>query len=131
MKKLILSAGLFVAILCVALLAKAGVIVAGSPLVVNNTTTTNSIVYAFSYNPTLNQYSVQHGVLTATNDIAIKIYVNVTSNIVNAVQVGTWYPNTLAAATEIIPANLFVVTNYTFTSVTTTNSQSIYMTYGQ
>jgi hypothetical protein len=108
----------------------APVIVAGSPLTVNGTTT-NAITYAFSYNPTLQQYTVQHGALTNTSDIVVKFYANVTSNIVNAVQIGNWSPNTTNAATEIIPANVYTVTNYSFTSITTVNSQNLFMSYGQ
>lgn len=132
MKKFAVCLSVLIAIaLGIVAIHAAPVIVAGSPLAVNNTTTTNSITYAFSYNPTLNQYSVQHGALAATSDIVVKIYANVTSNIVNAVQIGTWSPNTTNAATEIIPSNVFSVTNYCFTSITTTNSQNIYMSYGQ
>jgi hypothetical protein len=122
----------FCALLVAASVAMAGVvIVAGSPLTVDNTTTTNSIAYALTYSPSLQQYTVQHGALANTNDLLLKFYVNVTSNIVNAVQVGTWHPSNTNAATEIVSPSAFTFTPYAFTSVTTTNSQDVYISYGQ
>jgi hypothetical protein len=68
--------------------------------------------------------------LGATTDIQIKIYggVNGTNN---AVQVGLWYPSQTNAATEVIYAGALSVTNQTFVSITTTNSQQVYIGYGQ
>lgn len=132
MKKFLASALLLIAVLVALVAHTSPVIVAGDPLTVNDTTATNTIALAFSFNPLLSQYTVQHGALASTNDIQVDIYANVTSNVVNAVKVGTWHPSNTNAATETIYANQFALTNYTFTTITTTNNQTgLYMTYGQ
>ena len=132
MKKLFSACGL-VALLCLlSLTVRAGVTIeAGSPLTVNNTTTTNAILQALTYTPSLQQWSVVHGAMASTNDLFLKFYSNVTSNIVNAAQIGVWHPSNTNAATETISASAFPFTIYTFTSVTTTNSQNVYISYGQ
>ena len=105
-------------------------IIAGAPATVNNTTFTTAVVTAFQYNPALQQYSITHCSLQQTTDIAIKIYAGVNGTN-NPTQVGVWYPSYTNATTEYIYSGAMLVTNYTFASITTTNSQQLYIGYGQ
>ena len=131
MKKLLLPLAIFfVLIACIFIARATPTIIAGSPVTVSSATYTSAVVTAFSYNPSLQQYSITHNALGNTTDIALKIYVSLNSTN-NPVFVGTWYPSSTNAATEYAYAGSFFATNYTFVSVTTTNSQQIYIGYGQ
>lgn len=131
MKKLLLPIGvLFVLVTCIFIARATPTIIAGSPVTVNNVTYTSAVVTAFSYNPSLQQYAITHNALQQTTDISLKIYISLNSTN-NPVFIGTWYPANTNAATEYAYAGSFYATNYTFVSVTTTNSQQIYIGYGQ
>lgn len=106
-------------------------IIAGSPITVNNVSYTSAVVNAYSYNPAFQQLAVTHGALQQTTDIAIKVYLNLVQNSNAPTFIGTWYPANTNATTEYIYAGSFFGTNYAFCSITTTNSQQLYIGYGQ
>ena len=107
----------------------APVIIAGSPATVNNTTSNFLATAAFAYNPTLQQFSVTHGGLANTNDI--KLNIQATLDSANYVTVGSWSPAFTNAGTEIIYQGVYSVTNLVRCQVVTTNSQTIYISYGK
>ena len=132
MKKLILASVFALIAVAIVFIARAApTIIAGSPVVVNNASANTSVTPAFSYNPTLQQFQITHGALGATTDIALKIYVGVSGSTNNCVQVYTWYPSFTNATTETVPAGVIPIPNYVFGTITTTNSQSLYGSYGQ
>jgi hypothetical protein len=136
MKKVVVLLALVVGVAVVWLAHAAPVIVSGSPQTVTGSygspaTGTGLVAVAFFPNPTLQQWSIQHGTLNNTNDISIGIWINTTSNFVNAVQIGTWHPANTNATTELIYPYSFTVTNYTFPIISTTNAQSFFIQYGQ
>lgn len=105
-------------------------IVVGTGATVNNATTAYTAVLSFTYNPALQQYTVVHGSLSQTTDI--KIWIRSTLDNVNFVTNGLWYPSNTNAATEIIYAGAYAVTNYTGVVVGTTNNQTgMFISYGQ
>jgi hypothetical protein len=106
-------------------------IIGGSPLTVNNFATNTAIVSAFQFNPSLQQYSITHSSLQQTTDIKLVFNIAIQNSTNPAVAIGTWYPTTTNAATEVIYAGSLFATNYTFATITTTNSQGVYISYGQ
>jgi phage baseplate assembly protein gpV len=131
MRKLIAAALIGTAVFAAALLVRATpTIVAGSPAAVNNTTSNFPPTAAFTYNQAIQQWTITHSSLQQTTDISIKIMATLQNSTNNAVQIGTWYPSNTNAVTETIPASVFSPTNYVYPQISTTNSQSFYMTYG-
>ena len=128
MKKLLISFALAVAFVVPVMADPVSMM--GTPWTVNNTTSNSPVAYALQYNPTLQQFVVTHGALTATNALQIKIWVNTTGTITNGAQTGTWYPNNTNAATEYILANTYAVTNYVWIQAVTTNSVTVGASYG-
>lgn len=91
--------------------------------------TNSSSTAALQYNPALQQFAVSHGALTSTNEFYLAIQssadnVNFTTN-------GYWFPSNTNAATEIVSANTFFVTNYVRVTCTTTGTITVGGTYGQ
>jgi hypothetical protein len=138
MKKnlLIVAAGL--AVLALVMLAHATpTILAGAPANVTGTvgspvTSNFPVIAAFTFPPSLQQYYITHGALTATTDIKVNVQLYMFGQVSNtAVTAFTWYPTTTNAATEYIFAGQVGATNYTYPQVTTTNSQNFYIGYGQ
>lgn len=98
---------------------------------VSNTTLTVPSMLAFTYNPTTQNGSITHGVLTSTNELSIPIYAVLQGATTNGrVLIGTWYPSTTNAATETISGSSFPLTNYLSFDITTTNAVSLNGTYG-
>jgi len=117
---------LFALTVCV-LASAAPVLVGGSPLVVNNTSSNCAAATSFASPPSIQNFSVQHGALGSTNDIALSV--SNTLDGVNYVYAYTWHPSNTNAGTEYI--NPFQFTNnLTRATVTTTNSQSVVITFG-
>jgi hypothetical protein len=77
----------------------------------------------------LQQFTVTHGALTATNAMVLNI--QSTLDQVNYVTIYTWYPSTTNAATEYIYAGQIPVTNYFRVQCVTTNSVQVGGSYGQ
>ena len=107
----------------------APVLIIGSLVTVNNTTAYSSTNACFTYNPTLQQFTIQHGALTATNALVLNIQCTVDQT--NFVTAFTWYPSTTNAATEYIYAGAVPVTNYFRVQCVTTNSVQVGGNYGQ
>jgi hypothetical protein len=107
----------------------APVLIIGSLVTVNNTTAYSSTNACFTYNPTLQQFTIQHGALTATNALVLNIQVS--TDAVNFTNSLTWYPTTTNAATEYIYAGAVPVTNYFRVQCVTTNSVQVGGNYGQ
>lgn len=98
---------------------------------VSNTTVTVASMLAFPYNPTTQNGVITHGPLTATNALSIPIYAVLQgANTNGRVLIGTWYPSTTNAATEVISGSNFPLTNYLSFDITTTNAVSLNGTYG-
>lgn len=124
MKQFFLTLGVFV----IALISVQATptLVGGSPLVVNNTSANCSNAVAFQYPPYTQPFTVTHGALGGTNDIAINV-----SNTLDGVSFTygfTWHPAYTNPCTETI--NSAPVTNYCRATVTTTNLQSVIINYG-
>ena len=116
-------------LLCAAVIQAAPVLIIGSLVTVNNTTAYSSTNASFSYNPTLQQFTISHGALTATNALVLNIQSSVDQT--NFVSSYVWYPTTTNAATEYIYAGSVPVTNYFRVQCTTTNSVQVGGNYGQ
>lgn len=128
---LLIPLALLVFLVClIASTMAAPVMMVGSLVTVNNTSTNSLVTAALQYNPTLQQFMITHGALTSTNALAINIFVNTTGT-TNGVQVGTWYPSSTNATTEYINANTFSITNYVWVQAVTTNSVQVGGSYGQ
>ena len=98
---------------------------------VSNTTLTVPSMRAFAYNPATQDGVLYHGALTSTNELAIPIYAALQGATTNGrVLIGTWYPSTTNAATEVISGSSFPLTNYLSFDITTTNAVSLNGTYG-
>ena len=125
MKKLLL-----IAVLALASFAAQAVpvLIFGSLVTVNNSTTNSPPTAALAYNPALNQFTITHGSLTATS--ACQVNFQVTLDQTNYVTVGTWYPQYTNATTEIVNANQYFITNYVRGQCVTTNSVQIGGSYG-
>ena len=126
MKKILFA--LLVALSLTATVKAAPVMLIGSLVTVNNATSNSPPTSALSYNPSLNQFTITHGTLTATN--ALLLNFQCTLDQTNYVTVGTWYPTTTNAATEIVNANQYSITNYVRAQAVTTNSVQVGGTYG-
>jgi hypothetical protein len=120
----LLAAACFFA--CATQLQATPTLVGGSPMVVNNTSSNCTAAVTFISPPTIQPFSVTHGVLINTNDISISVS-NTLDN-VNFTYAYTWHPLSIAATTEYI--GTAPVTNYCRATVTTTNSQSVIINYG-
>jgi hypothetical protein len=107
----------------------APVLIIGSLVTVNNTTAYSSTNACFTYSPTLQQFTIPHGALTATNALVLNIQVS--TDQVNFTNAFTWYPTTTNAATEYIYAGAVPVTNYFRVQCVTTNSVQVGGNYGQ
>ena len=105
----------------------------GSLTTVNTTTNyTATGVAAFASNPYLQQGTVTHTQLTNLTSLSIDVFVNVRGDTTNGmIKVGTWTPSSTNAGTELVNLSQFVVTNYVFFGVGTTNNVGIGGTYGQ
>jgi hypothetical protein len=130
MKKLILPI-LLVAALCLVwkTAPAAPTLLMGSLVTVNNTTSNSPAVTAFSYNPTLQQFSVTHGALTSTGALTLNIQATVDQT--NYVTIGTWTPSYTNATTETFSGSSYAITNYIRVQAVTTNSVQIGGSYGQ
>lgn len=128
MKRFFLTICVFVAAIALVVIAVKATptLVGGSPLVANNTTVNCSNAVTFLYPPYTQPFTVTHGALASTSDITINVS-NTLDN-VNYLYGFTWHPAFTNAGTETI--NPMPVTNYCRASVTTTNSQSVVITYG-
>src|ERR1017187_7899114 len=125
MKKLILAVA---AIAFACAIIASPVLLVGSLQTVNNTTFT-SHTNALSLNyPTPLQVAVTHGALANTNDVALTYQVTVDK--VNWITFATvTMPNT-NATTDVIQGYGYPVTNFFRVIVTTTNSQTLGISYG-
>lgn len=127
MKKTSIFTALFAICFLAAVSAiSAPVLVGGSPMVVNNTSSNCTAAVAFASPPYLQQFSVTHGGLGSTNDISINV--SNTLDQVNYTFAYVWHPSYTNATTEYI--GTAPVTNYCRATVTTTNSQSVIINYG-
>jgi len=114
-------------LVAVSVVTAAPVLVGGSPLVVNNTSSNCAAATSFASPPAIQNFSVQHGALNSTNDITLSV--SNTLDGVNYVYAYTWHPANTNATTEYI--NPFQFTNnLTRATVTTTNSQSVIINFG-
>lgn len=104
------------------------VMIFGSLVTVNNTTSNSPATSALAYNPALNQFTITHGSLTATS--ALQVNFQATLDQTNYVTVGTWYPQYTNATTETVNANQYFITNYVRGQAITTNSVQVGGTYG-
>ncbi len=103
-------------------------LIMGNLLTVNGTTN-SSPVTAFTYNQTLQQFSVTHGALTSTGALTLNIQATVDQT--NYVTIGTWNPSTTNAATETFSGSAYAITNYMRVNCVTTNSVTVGGSYGQ
>jgi len=103
-------------------------LVAGTLITVNNTTSNTAPFVALNFNASSQNFSVAHGSLTATN--AFWITGQFTLDQTNYVAGGVWYPSLTNATTEYIPATFFTFTPYMRLATTSTNSITYSATYG-
>ncbi len=133
MKKNLFLVGLGAIALLIAILVTHATptIVAGSPAVVNNTSSNFPAITAFQYNPALQQWSLTHNSLNATSDIKVNIFLTLPgSGGAGSNLVYVWYMASTNATTEYLYQGAILATNSVFPQVVTTNSQSFYMGYG-
>jgi len=105
----------------------------GTLTTVNTTTNyTATGVPALAFNPALQQASVTHTALTNLTSLSIDIFVNVRGDATNGmIKIGTWTPSNTNACTETVNLSQFVITNYVFFGVGTTNNVGVGGSYGQ
>lgn len=125
MKKLLLIAS--AAAICCAVIASP-VLLVGSLQTVNNTTfTSNTNVLSQNF-PSPYQLAVTHGALANTNDISLAYQVSV-DNVNWKTFASVTMPST-NATTDVIQGYIYPLTNYFRVLVTTTNSQTVGISYG-
>ena len=125
MKKLLLFAFL-AALGCIVIATP--VLMVGSLQTVNNTTfTSNTNLLSANY-PTPYQLLVTHGGLANSNDVSIAYQIS--TDLLNWKTFATVTMPSTNATTEVIQGYNFPVTNYFRLLVTTTNSQTVGVSYG-
>ena len=107
----------------------APVVLIGTLVTVNNTTSSSSTNAIIPYNPNLAVFNFTHGGLVNTNDAVL--HVLITSDLTNWTTVASFkFPSTNAGSYSFYPTN-FQFPIYMKVVATTTNSVQLGGTYGQ